>query len=279
MAFAPSSAGAPEFLGDAMAKYAGKGKMSKIEFYPASDQEREEVNLLANDLADVTGSNRSAVVLGEFVANHTPSTEQGKMLFRRISRDGGKVKDALSSVCSRMASGIDWRPAYGNGRAILTHIDGVMLSNDIQVDRAHPALAHMLDSLGFVVAVVEDAAKRAADEGSLDARTLACEASYGENLLREYRYGCEAGYDEPAANIARYMLANWRVLSDCQMVWRCMTSLCEASKYWPDYVALEDGGALHLRGATAAKLRLDTIDFIDRVTQEWEEEDAGRADS
>lgn len=261
-----------------MAIFAKKPKVTKIELYPGSEEERETINLIANDIADSTGSSKSQVILGEFLEAHTPKTAQGKAFLIHLTRDGGSVREMLASLCARMAAGINWRPAYSNGREILEFVDSAMLSNNIRVDWCNSAHHHMVNSFDSVVGAVKDAAKRAEEAGDPDTRNLQREAEYGEALLREFRCAQKEGCDEPAANLTRFMLANWRALSEVQMVWRCLASLCDASKYWPDTIE-ENRQIIHVRGARIAKLRLDAIDLVDRVTIEWEREEAERSGS
>lgn len=256
-----------------MAIFSDKKRGMKIELYPSSDFERNAINLVAGDMADVGAITKSQVILGTFLTKTLPSTEMGMFVLENLVRDGGSVKLVLTSLCAKMAAGTNWEPAYSNGYELLSFIDDKLLGHHIRVDWTNEAHHHMMDSFARFTESMEVAARRAKAAGSADSHTLEGEAAYAKDLLREWRSGEESGYAEPAANLTRLIRSNWETLQRNQMVWRCLTSLLDASTGWPDYVD-RDGKRIHVRSTCAADLRLQTIDLIKRVTKAWEIEDA-----
>lgn len=261
-----------------MAVFDKKGRPPKLELYPASEEEKNTINLIAGDLAEVNGTSKSQVILDGFLKANTPTTDNGKFILNALVWDGGSVKDTLSVLCSNMASGSNWEPAYSNGYELLEFINSKFLENYIKVDWSNGACNHMLNCFESIVTAMNGAYEAARDEASPDWFTISREARFAAGLYDEFCSGKKDGYAEPASNLTSFIKANWSVLERNQMVWRCLTTLCDATMGWPDY-ADHDGQRIHVRSPRAAELRLQTIDLIERITKGWEAEKAEKAES
>lgn len=255
-----------------------RSKPPKFDVYALSSVDKEIINLVSADAAELEGITKSAAILAPFREKYLPRTSSGNTIVKLMVAGGDGVKTGLAQLCASLAGGINWRPRYSNGQDVLEYLDVVLLEHNIFIDFGSASILQMLGDFDSVVSVIKEAAEGL--RGSFDQETLAnlrIEAEYGGRLLKQFEFSAEKGRDawEPAANLTRYIRGNWCVLSNQQVVWRCLWALCDASKGWPD--CCEQGGeSMHVVNGEASRLRMGTISLIDRITAEWEEEDAAR---